>query len=189
MQGFNRTSKPSFTCLLIYLSTHKSRSIILNAFAQNEPNLCHFCTVNADCEEKQTQYKPNSKPFSPPKTDPISKTSPIFTLHSLGEGGQTSLWDALRSNFTPKNHRKHSCRFGPAIGTGCAALLPRQAGYTAHQSFLLFQRKLCHMSHQNLLTHQLDKILKKITRIMWSRRSLGVILNRKGRKLRRTNPL
>jgi ribosomal protein L15E len=67
MQPFNRISKRLFTCLLIYLPTHKSRSTILNAFVQNKPNLYHFCTVNTDCEEKQSQFKPIFTPKNHPQ--------------------------------------------------------------------------------------------------------------------------
>ena len=38
----------------------------INLFMQNKPNLCVFWAVNGDCEEKQTQFKPNSNPISPP---------------------------------------------------------------------------------------------------------------------------
>jgi hypothetical protein len=64
MQPFNRISKRLFTCLLIYLSTHQSRSTILNGFVENKPN--------------QTQFKPKTNPFLTPKTTPKAKTNPFF---------------------------------------------------------------------------------------------------------------
>ena len=40
-------------------------------FMRNKPNLCVFWAVSGDCEEKQSQFKPNSKPISPHKTAKI----------------------------------------------------------------------------------------------------------------------
>ncbi len=34
-------------------------------FMQNKPNLCVFWAVSGDCEEKQTQFKPNQTQFKP----------------------------------------------------------------------------------------------------------------------------
>jgi hypothetical protein len=39
----------------------------------------------------QTQSKPKTNPFLPPKTAPKPKTNPNFTRRSLGEDGQTQL--------------------------------------------------------------------------------------------------
>jgi hypothetical protein len=35
----------------------------INLFMQNKPNLCVFWAVSGDCEEKQTQFKPNQTQF------------------------------------------------------------------------------------------------------------------------------
>ena len=48
------------------------------AIMQNKPNLCVFWAVSGDCEEKQTQFKPNSNPIKA-KTKPIrSQFKPNF---------------------------------------------------------------------------------------------------------------
>ena len=90
MQPFNRISKRLFTCLLVYLSTHRNRSTVLNGFVENKPNLCHFCTKNRDSTQKRTQFKPKTKPFSPQKTNPLKKqtqTNPTcLPLHVSGRG-------------------------------------------------------------------------------------------------------
>ncbi len=40
-----------------------AKSIKNNLIMQNKPNLCVFWAVSGDCEEKQTQFKANSKPI------------------------------------------------------------------------------------------------------------------------------
>jgi len=73
-----------------------TKSIVLDAFMQNKPNLCPFCPVNDDYEEKQTQTNPiqtqnkaifstknrpqtQNKPNSNP-TCPCAGRDPVFVL-------------------------------------------------------------------------------------------------------------
>ena len=58
-------------------------SIILNAFMQNKPNFRRFCTANDDSTQKQTQFKPKTKPFLPPKTNPQTQTNPIYAGQAI----------------------------------------------------------------------------------------------------------
>jgi hypothetical protein len=44
---------------------------------QNEPNLRGFWAVSGDCEEKQTQNKPNSKPIKANSKPKQTQSNPI----------------------------------------------------------------------------------------------------------------
>ena len=46
-------------------------------FMRNKPNLCVFWAVSGDCEEKQTQFKPNSKPIQTQNKPNQTQSNPI----------------------------------------------------------------------------------------------------------------
>ncbi len=48
-------------------------------FMQNKPNLCVFWAVRGDCEEKQTQFKPNSKPIQTQSNPKQTQSNPNQT--------------------------------------------------------------------------------------------------------------
>ena len=54
-------------------------STVLKEDMQNKPNLCPFSPKNADSTKKQTQFKPKTNPFLPPKTSLATETNPIQT--------------------------------------------------------------------------------------------------------------
>ena len=125
MQGFNRTSKPLFTCLLIYLSTQQNRSIILNAFMQNKPNFKNeqiFANPyiarryknlasqgHAKTNPIQSQFKANSSLSATPQT----QNKPPFGMPygTIQTQFRTSLF-VLRPSNLPKTN-PFSC--GPSI--------------------------------------------------------------------------
>ncbi len=68
------------------------------SFMQNKPNLCVFWAASGDCQEKQTQFKPNSKPICAGTSRYQSQSNPIFVFRQLS----TAL---LSTFFEPKAQR------------------------------------------------------------------------------------
>ena len=80
-------------------------------FMQNKPNLCVFWDVSGDCEEKQTQFKPNSNPISPRnqrnprfKNNSKPKTNPICRGEAAKTGCELSQGLRQRSNSSHSGH-------------------------------------------------------------------------------------